>query len=203
MRGKLLTYYLIMQYSCVDSSPLSNYVMHPFWNAVVKVTKHHHWHAINFNYVIFFSLSHKLCPKWVAPNLLTLIGWSLILSNFLLLTYYDWDYSATSNEQGLTHSPIPQWVWLYCGISHFVGYTLDGIDGKQARRTESSTPLGKEKYYEITHLLLWYGYTKSMVSLYLPPSLPLCLPLPLPLSRQVNYLIMGWIVGVQYSYQCH
>lgn len=201
MRGKLLTYYLIMQYSCVDSSPLSNYVMHPFWNAVVKVTKHHHWHAINFNYVIF-SLSHKLCPKWVAPNLLTLIGWSLILSNFLLLTYYDWDYSATSNEQGLTHSPIPQWVWLYCGISHFVGYTLDGIDGKQARRTESSTPLGKE--YNIMRLHIYccgMDILKSMVSLYLPPSLSVSPSLSL--SRQVNYLIMGWIVGVQYSYQCH
>ena len=27
----------LLQYSAVDTSPLSKYVMHPFWNAVVKV----------------------------------------------------------------------------------------------------------------------------------------------------------------------
>ena len=26
------------KYSCRDTSPLSNYVMHPFWNQAVKVT---------------------------------------------------------------------------------------------------------------------------------------------------------------------
>ena len=86
---------------------------------------------------------HQLFPKWVAPNLLTLIGWLFILSNFLLLSIYDWDFNTTSNEEGLPRPPIPRWVWLYCGVSQFVGYTLDGIDGKQARRTGSSTPVGQ------------------------------------------------------------
>jgi len=29
--------YVCFQYNAVDTSPLSNYVMHPFWNAFVKV----------------------------------------------------------------------------------------------------------------------------------------------------------------------
>lgn len=39
--------------------------------------------------------------------------------------------------------PIPRWIFLITGIFVFVAYTLDGIDGKQARRTGSSTPLGE------------------------------------------------------------
>lgn len=31
-------YIFFSQYSAQDTSPLSNYVMHPFWNAVVKVS---------------------------------------------------------------------------------------------------------------------------------------------------------------------
>ena len=54
--------------------------------------------------------------------------------------YYDYDYSTSNSTK---HRPIPQWVWLYCAISHFLAHTLDGIDGKQARRTGTSTPVGK------------------------------------------------------------
>ena len=35
------------------------------------------------------------------------------------------------------------WAWLYVGVAHFIAHTLDGIDGKQARRTNSSSPLGE------------------------------------------------------------
>ena len=38
---------------------------------------------------------------------------------------------------------IPSWVWFTIGILLFVSHTLDGIDGKQARRTGSSSPLGE------------------------------------------------------------
>ena len=30
---------LSLQYNSIDSSPLSNYVMHPFWNQLVKVSR--------------------------------------------------------------------------------------------------------------------------------------------------------------------
>lgn len=65
------------------------------------------------------------------------------MANFFMLAYYDWDYRTTSNELGIERSPIPALLWLVCGVLHLTAHTLDGIDGKQARRTGSSTPLGK------------------------------------------------------------
>lgn len=107
------------KYNSIDSSPLSNYVMHPFWNQLVK-----------------------LFPRWIAPNVLTVTGFLLIVFNAGLLAYYDYDFSASSDIIKGT-SPIPNWVWLVCAIFHFTSHSLDGIDGKQARRTGTSGPLGE------------------------------------------------------------
>ena len=64
------------------------------------------------------------------------------MANFFMIAYYDWDYLTTSNDLGIKRDPIPSVIWFICGIFHLVAHTLDGIDGKQARRTGSSTPLG-------------------------------------------------------------
>lgn len=104
------------KYSSVDTSPLSNYIMHPFWNQVVK-----------------------LVPCWIAPNILTFVGFLLTVSNAVLLSYYDYYFYASSSGS----TEIPLWVWLVCAINHFLAHTLDGIDGKQARRTKSSGPTGE------------------------------------------------------------
>lgn len=61
--------------------------------------------------------------------------------NLVLLSYYDWNFEASSGEENTT--PIPRWVWLCTAINIFVAYTLDGIDGKQARRIGLSGPLGE------------------------------------------------------------
>ena len=37
----------------------------------------------------------------------------------------------------------PGWVYLACAVGLFVYQSLDAIDGKQARRTQSNTPLGE------------------------------------------------------------
>jgi ethanolaminephosphotransferase len=78
---------------------------------------------------------------WVAPNLITFSGFMLTVINYLLIAFYDYDFSAATH----THDnyPIPSWVFLFAGVNVFVAYTLDGIDGKQARRTGTSTPLGE------------------------------------------------------------
>uniref|UniRef100_A0A3B3SRN2 Ethanolaminephosphotransferase 1 n=1 Tax=Paramormyrops kingsleyae TaxID=1676925 RepID=A0A3B3SRN2_9TELE len=104
------------KYSAVDSNPLSVYVMHPFWNSVVKIL-----------------------PTWLAPNLITFTGFMFLVLNFLMLAFYDFDFDASG--QGHTH--VPTWVWVAAGVFNFIAYTLDGVDGKQARRTSSSTPLGE------------------------------------------------------------
>ncbi|GAB1297255.1 Ethanolaminephosphotransferase 1 [Apodemus speciosus] len=118
------------KYSALDTNPLSLYVMHPFWNTIVKVF-----------------------PTWLAPNLITFSGFMLLVFNFLLLTYFDPDFYASAPG----HKHVPDWVWIVVGILNFVAYTLVkiqlhrsrensqayGVDGKQARRTNSSTPLGE------------------------------------------------------------
>ncbi|XP_077345131.1 ethanolaminephosphotransferase 1 isoform X2 [Lithobates pipiens] len=104
------------KYSAVDTNPLSLYVMHPFWNFIVKFV-----------------------PTWLAPNLITFSGFLLLVFNFLMMAYFDPDFYASA--PGHTH--VPSWVWIVAGLLNFTAYTLDGVDGKQARRTNSSTPLGE------------------------------------------------------------
>lgn len=104
------------KYSAVDSNPLSVYVMHPFWNSVVKIM-----------------------PTWLAPNLITFTGFMFLVLNFVMLAFYDYHFYASA--EGHTH--VPSWVWVAAGLFNFLAYTLDGVDGKQARRTNSSTPLGE------------------------------------------------------------
>lgn len=115
------------KYSCKDTSPLSNYVMHPFWNQTVK-----------------------LCPLWVAPNLLTLVGFLCCVGHWGLGAIYDYDFRAGTAPPevsgvvgGVGGISIPGSVWLAVAVLLFLSHTLDGIDGKQARRTGSSTPLGE------------------------------------------------------------
>ncbi|XP_075057214.1 ethanolaminephosphotransferase 1 isoform X2 [Mixophyes fleayi] len=104
------------KYSAVDTNPISLYVMHPFWNSIVK----------------FF-------PRWLAPNLITFSGFLLLVFNFFMMAYFDPNFYASAPN----HEHIPNWVWIAAGILNFTAYTLDGVDGKQARRTNSSTPLGE------------------------------------------------------------
>lgn len=65
-----------------------------------------------------------------------------MLSIFFLLSYHDYDYRTATNNDGIVRPPIPSWVWLYCAAAYFIGYTLDGIDGKQARRLKITSPVG-------------------------------------------------------------
>jgi len=37
----------------------------------------------------------------------------------------------------------PRWAFFLCAVGLFVYQSLDAIDGKQARRTGTSTPLGE------------------------------------------------------------
>lgn len=74
--------------------------------------------------------------------MLTFVGFLLTVSNALLLCYYDYDFYASSDSRPEI-SPIPSWVWIVCAINHFLAHTLDGIDGKHARRTKSSGPTGE------------------------------------------------------------
>lgn len=105
------------KYNSIDTSYLSVYIMHPFWNKCVQ----------------YF-------PRWLAPNLITFSGFLLTVVTFVLIAFYDWDFTAANNIDQML---VPRWVWLVAAINIFLAYTLDGIDGKQARRTGTSGPLGE------------------------------------------------------------
>ncbi|XP_075030531.1 choline/ethanolaminephosphotransferase 1 isoform X4 [Calonectris borealis] len=72
-------------------------------------------------------------PAWIAPNLITIIGLLINIFTTLLLVYY----CPTATEQA------PPWAYIACACGLFIYQSLDAIDGKQARRTNSSTPLGE------------------------------------------------------------
>ena len=77
-------------------------------------------------------IAEKL-PMWLAPNLITLAGFSLTFSCKLLMLYL---YGLS------TEGPVDNWYCYLLGVSYFIYSTLDNVDGKQARRTGSGSPLG-------------------------------------------------------------
>ena len=66
------------------------------------------------------------CPLWIAPNLITLLGFIVNAQAFLIAVYY-------CGLEGTGEAP--SWVYFNLAISLFVYQTMDAIDGKQARRT--------------------------------------------------------------------
>ncbi|CAK0780569.1 hypothetical protein CVIRNUC_005097 [Coccomyxa viridis] len=81
----------------------------------------------------FWNWLTELLPRWLAPNLITLTGtFGLILAYFVSLYYV-----PTFTEVA------PWWVYFLNGFTGLVYLHLDCVDGKQARRTKSSSPLGQ------------------------------------------------------------
>ena len=72
-------------------------------------------------------------PSYLAPNLITTISLLSASLAYQLLASYTPD---------LTGSP-PPWAFFTAAFFMFAYQTLDAIDGKQARRTGSSSPLGQ------------------------------------------------------------
>ncbi len=75
-----------------------------------------------------------LVPTTVAPNSITLFGLVWMITAYCLYWYY-----VPSLE--ILEEP-PRWIFLWNGIAMLAYQTLDNMDGKQARRTKSSSPLG-------------------------------------------------------------
>ncbi|XP_062562001.1 cholinephosphotransferase 1 isoform X2 [Armigeres subalbatus] len=72
-------------------------------------------------------------PLWLAPNLITIVGLIINIVTTLILIYF----SPNGREEP------PRWASALCALGLFIYQSLDAIDGKQARRTNSSTPLGE------------------------------------------------------------
>ncbi|XP_049810574.1 choline/ethanolaminephosphotransferase 1 isoform X3 [Schistocerca nitens] len=72
-------------------------------------------------------------PIWLAPNLITVSGLIVNILTTLILIYYSADAKTEA----------PRWACFICALGLFVYQSLDAIDGKQARRTNTSSPLGE------------------------------------------------------------
>lgn len=74
-----------------------------------------------------------MCPQWLAPNLMTILGLMVNVLTCAILM----GLSPNAN-----HTVSPIW-FIFCAVGLFFYQTLDACDGKQARRTGSSSPLGE------------------------------------------------------------
>ncbi|KKK13948.1 hypothetical protein P175DRAFT_0497005 [Aspergillus ochraceoroseus IBT 24754] len=98
------------KYQSVDKSPISNYILKHYWNAFVE-----------------------LLPLWIAPNMVTLLGFLFIVGNVMLIEMYMPDLVG----------PGPSWLYYSFALGMWMYSTLDNVDGKQARRTGTSSGLGE------------------------------------------------------------
>jgi len=81
---------------------------------------------------IWMRLTDML-PMWLAPNAVTTFGGLHCgLAYFVL-----WQLSPNFDKA------VPDWALFLAGYCTIAYYTLDCMDGKQARRTGSSSPLGQ------------------------------------------------------------
>jgi len=88
-------------------------------------------------YKYFYNpLANKLVtflPETVAPNTLTVLGFLFTIVPFIVM----FSISGAS-----FYSEIPSWFCYVHAVTYFLYRLLDEMDGKQARRTGNSSPLG-------------------------------------------------------------
>ncbi|MCJ8736262.1 hypothetical protein PDJAM_G00256930 [Pangasius djambal] len=72
-------------------------------------------------------------PTWLAPNTLTITGLIINVLTTIILVFY----CPTATEEA------PSWAFFLSALGLFIYQSLDAIDGKQARRTNSSSALGE------------------------------------------------------------
>lgn len=100
----------LYKYSSEDHSLLSKYILKKWWNSFVL-----------------------LVPSWMAPNIVTLLGFVFIICNLLCVLYYD----PYLNQES------PRWCYFFYAFGLFMYQTFDGCDGAHARNIGQSGPLGE------------------------------------------------------------
>jgi len=110
-------------------------------DAALKNINKHRYSGVDDSILCKYVLSYywnfvlQYVPIWIAPNLITLIGTLAIFFNYSLVAYYCPDFIVTNET--------PRWLYLSCAFSLFWYQTMDNLDGRQARRTKTSSQLGE------------------------------------------------------------
>ncbi|KAM3175658.1 hypothetical protein ACTXT7_008098 [Hymenolepis weldensis] len=82
---------------------------------------------------VFWRSLVPYIPKRIAPNTLTLTGLILNTLSVLILLYYSPDLKSN----------VPSWALVLAAVCIFIYQTLDALDGKHARETNTASPLGE------------------------------------------------------------
>ncbi|KAK4514582.1 uncharacterized protein ATC70_002180 [Mucor velutinosus] len=100
----------LYKYAAVDKSPISRYILKHYWDFAIT-----------------------LFPRWIAPNLITLIGLFFMIANVIVVCI--WSPNLDTDAPNWINFSFAAGLWLYS--------TFDNVDGRQARRTGTSSPLGE------------------------------------------------------------
>lgn len=100
----------LYKYQSEDHSLISKFILKKWWNSFTEIF-----------------------PLWMAPNVVTLLGFVFILFNLAVVFYYDPYLNQSS----------PRWCYFFYAFGLFMYQTFDGCDGCHARRTGQSGPLGE------------------------------------------------------------
>lgn len=94
-------------------------------------------HLDNFLNPFWTYCTYNFLPMSMAPNMVTTLGGTANLIAYLATWYYLPSFEPKEGES------VPPLLVAGNGVAAFLYYTLDCMDGKQARRTGTSSPLGQ------------------------------------------------------------
>jgi ethanolaminephosphotransferase len=108
--------------------------------------------SLTYKYLLspLAELGIYFVPAWVAPNLLTYLGHLFTLAVYLIPI---WECGW-----GL-HCPLSRQSGLITTLCYFAWVLLDNMDGKQARRTLTSSPLGLLFDHQVDSLVVTIAST--------------------------------------------
>ncbi|GAA6057335.1 hypothetical protein NBRC10513_006799 [Rhodotorula toruloides] len=124
---------------CVVHLPRSNLGLLEADPLLVVAPSEYAYSAVDKSPVSQYIMRHwwtwtaSFAPPWLAPNAITVIGFCAILLNTATVALVAGDLRGSENG----------WVWASCAAGLFFYQTMDNIDGKQARRTGTSSPMGE------------------------------------------------------------
>lgn len=83
-------------------------------------------------------------PTWIAPNAITFFGLTWMMLSYCVIWYWcPGLYEANTDIISTTIDySVPKTIFLLNGCAMIIYQTLDNMDGKQARKTGTSSPLG-------------------------------------------------------------
>ncbi len=119
----------------------------------IQALKDFQYNGVDHSYLYKYILSpaagffvDKVTPSWVAPNTITLSGFLFMIASYLLMDYHcpTLDDCSIDNPSVIKAKDFPSYNYIFAfhATAILIYQTLDNMDGKQARKTGSSSPLG-------------------------------------------------------------